>query len=446
MTALVDILRQAGFTGRGLQIAIAVAMAESGGSATAHNPDASTGDNSYGIFQINMLGAMGPERRRQYGLASNDQLYDPLTNAKIAFAMSNGGTNWQPWSTTHVGRHGEAPAYLKYMGTSGAADTGGTPGGVAGKYAGTAGGGAVTTPVQPKIDAATLAAEYGLSTDLINSSKELKSIFGQAVSQQWSPDVFTAHLKNTKWWATQSNSMRQFITLKYTDPATFKAKWDETAAHINSLAVQVGLGNRLGKGTDMNTMDGFLKAAVYRSMQLGWSDERIKSWFGGNVSMSNGAFSGQAAVDYDKLHAYAYTNGLNQSAGWYKSTLQAIEGGRSTTDGVLATLRTQAASKYSAYSTQILAGQNAIDIAAPFAKTVSDLLEINPASVDLNNKYVAKAMTAPLKPGAMPGSQYTVWQVQNDVRADPMWVKTNNARESIEQVARSVGQDFGFSY
>jgi hypothetical protein len=300
--------------------------------------------------------------------------------------------------------------------------------------------------VTPVLDANTLAAEYGLSTSLVNSSKELKSLFSTAVSQQWTPDVFTAHLKNTKWWSTQSNSMRQFITLKYTDPASFKAKWDETAAHINSLAVQVGLGNRLGRGTDINTMDGFLKAAVYRSMQLGWSDERIKSWFGGNVSMSNGSFTGQAAVDYDKLHAYAYTNGLNQSAGWYQSTLQAIEGGRSTTDGVLAQLRTQAASKYSAYATQILAGQNAIDIAAPFAKTVSDLLEIDPASVDLNNKYVAKAMTAPLKPGAMPGSQYTIWQMQNDVRTDPLWVKTNNARESIEQVARSVGQDFGFSY
>ena len=100
---LMSILKQAGFKGDGLKMAYAIAMAESGGNARAHNGNRNTGDNSYGLFQINMLGGMGPERRARYGLSSNDALFDPLTNAKVAYKMSNGGKSWGPWSPSGNG-------------------------------------------------------------------------------------------------------------------------------------------------------------------------------------------------------------------------------------------------------------------------------------------------------------------------------------------------------
>lgn len=87
----------AGFRGDGLTTAVAVALAESGGNTRAHN--ATPPDNSYGLWQINMLGGMGPERRRQFGLDSNSELFDPATNAKAANRISNDGRSWTPWST-----------------------------------------------------------------------------------------------------------------------------------------------------------------------------------------------------------------------------------------------------------------------------------------------------------------------------------------------------------
>jgi hypothetical protein len=97
----------AGFTGDNVKIAVAVAMAESGGNPKAHNPVPP--DNSYGLWQINMLGSMGPARRKQFNLKSNADLFDPAINAKAAFAISSGGTNWKPWSTYTNG------AYKKYL-------------------------------------------------------------------------------------------------------------------------------------------------------------------------------------------------------------------------------------------------------------------------------------------------------------------------------------------
>ena len=87
----------AGFRGQGLTTAVAVALAESGGRTTAHN--ATPPDNSYGLWQINMLGALGPERRHQYHLKSNDQLFDPDTNARVANSISGDGHDFTPWST-----------------------------------------------------------------------------------------------------------------------------------------------------------------------------------------------------------------------------------------------------------------------------------------------------------------------------------------------------------
>lgn len=96
---LISVLKEAGFKGHGLKMAWAIVQKESNGRPYAHNNNSSTGDNSYGIFQINMMGSMGPDRREKYGLESNEDLFDPLTNAKIAFKMSRGGEAWGAWTT-----------------------------------------------------------------------------------------------------------------------------------------------------------------------------------------------------------------------------------------------------------------------------------------------------------------------------------------------------------
>jgi cell wall-associated NlpC family hydrolase len=95
--SLVNVLAQAGFRGKALQTAFGIAKRESGGRAEAFNGNTGTGDRSYGLFQINMLGSMGPARRQQFGLRSDDDLFNPLTNAKSAFRMSNGGKDFGAW-------------------------------------------------------------------------------------------------------------------------------------------------------------------------------------------------------------------------------------------------------------------------------------------------------------------------------------------------------------
>ena len=81
---------QAGFEPDVAPTMAAIALAESGGNPNAHNPVYP--DNSYGLTQINMIDIkdedeeylLGAERRARYGLDSNEQLKDPLTNMRVA--------------------------------------------------------------------------------------------------------------------------------------------------------------------------------------------------------------------------------------------------------------------------------------------------------------------------------------------------------------------------
>ena len=94
---LVKMLSAIGFEGKALKVAWAVVKKESNGRPLAFNGNVKTGDNSYGIFQINMIGGLGVARRDKFDLESNKDLFDPVVNAQIAYYMSNEGSDWSAW-------------------------------------------------------------------------------------------------------------------------------------------------------------------------------------------------------------------------------------------------------------------------------------------------------------------------------------------------------------
>lgn len=94
---LKELLYLVGFRGNDLKEAWAVAKKESNGQPIRFNGNTRTGDSSYGLFQINMIGMLGPERRDKFELVTNSDLLNPVINAQIAFHMSDGGKDWSSW-------------------------------------------------------------------------------------------------------------------------------------------------------------------------------------------------------------------------------------------------------------------------------------------------------------------------------------------------------------
>jgi hypothetical protein len=109
---LVELLKTVGFKGKALRSACAIAKAESNGRPLAFNGNRKTGDSSYGMFQINMIGELGPDRRDKFDLSSNAELFNPVTNAQVALHMTKSGTDWSSWSSLNGKRYQEW--YNKY--------------------------------------------------------------------------------------------------------------------------------------------------------------------------------------------------------------------------------------------------------------------------------------------------------------------------------------------
>ena len=107
VTKAYDLIKSVGGTDEEAQVLAAIAQPESGGNPRSHNTKGL--DNSYGLWQINMLGNLGPERLRHFGLRSYDDLFDPKTNARVALQMAREAHGYKDWSTYRSG------AYRPYL-------------------------------------------------------------------------------------------------------------------------------------------------------------------------------------------------------------------------------------------------------------------------------------------------------------------------------------------
>lgn len=87
--------------------AVAIALAESSGDRTAYNGVGP--DRSYGLWQINMKGSLGPDRRTKLGLNANEDLFSLVPNAQAMALISGKGKSWDAWSTFKNG------AYTNYL-------------------------------------------------------------------------------------------------------------------------------------------------------------------------------------------------------------------------------------------------------------------------------------------------------------------------------------------
>jgi hypothetical protein len=110
---LKHLLSTVGFKGNALRKAWAIAKRESQGRPMAYNGNRKTGDSSYGLFQINMLGQLGIDRKEKFNLKSNVLLFDPVINAEITYYMTDGGTNWSAWKGINQPAQVYYQAYLK---------------------------------------------------------------------------------------------------------------------------------------------------------------------------------------------------------------------------------------------------------------------------------------------------------------------------------------------
>lgn len=174
LAQLVQLGQSVGLPLQQAKLMAAIGMAESGGNAIAHNPNRSTGDNSYGIWQINMIDTLGPARRKEFGLKNNEQLFDPNTNA-MAMKRVLQGSGPHAWTTYTSGK------YKQFLPAIDKAVAGGVP---SGPFPSTGFESSQTLPPQPQQQSVTVQPKITPEQFLINKVLE-NALSSSATPMPW---------------------------------------------------------------------------------------------------------------------------------------------------------------------------------------------------------------------------------------------------------------------
>ena len=189
-----------------------------------------------------------------------------------------------------------------------------------------------------------------------------------------------------------------------------------------------------------------LNTFAYRYLNEGWDrpgrETLLSKALSENIGMSDtGMMRGASGNIADDLRAIAEDNGITFSNDFYLSAAKSVNSQLSTIDDWSRDIREQAASLFPVYSDKIRAGVSVRDLASPYISLMQQTLELDPASISLNDPYIRDALGGFSETGDPKATN--LWDFQKKLRNDPRWMNTLQANNEITNSFESVLKMFG---
>lgn len=305
------------------------------------------------------------------------------------------------------------------------------------RVAGIKGGGpasesAPDTYTSTRLSPEELAAEYGWAHSFLNSIPEIKGLFGQMVDETWTKEKFQAKLRETKWWKTNSDSMRKAAQEKQIDPATYSAKLNAMRIQIMQMAGEMGASIPPAK----------LNSIAEKAVQTNMDEALLKYTLGSYVTFTSAQnLRGAAGMFEHNMKQFAEEQGIKLDKQALLNQAQLVARGLATEEDFKNQVVNQAASMYPAYTQQLQGGQTMKQIASPYLDAMSQDLELNPAAVSLQDPLIKSALNGVNAQGRPVGMDLPTFQ--NMIRNDPRWSRTQAAQDKIMNTGIKVLKDMG---
>jgi len=142
------------------------------------------------------------------------------------------------------------------------------------------------------------------------------------------------------------------------------------------------------------------------------------------------------------LKNFAADNGLNLSDQAATRYANSIVGGVIDESTAFNTVRESAANAFPSLGDKIKSGIDLKTLADPYIQSMSNILEIPDSGIDLFDPKIRSALAYTLPDGKV-GTK-SIYDFEKELRQDPRWQFTNNARSQAADVASQVLKDFGF--
>lgn len=275
-------------------------------------------------------------------------------------------------------------------------------------------------------------AGYGFVGLMAKAVPALKDILDQAVKGQWTPDRFVQTVADSNWYKTTHAGTREWITKQVTDPESAERELLVGSDKIRGMSQQLGL-----------ALPDVAKARELwlHSHLLGLDETATKAHLARSLAGGTGGGDMGRMVNemFKMAHDYGYTSG--DLSGEILTAARSFmgESGVADTTAWQTKMVNYAEAFYAPYKDDIRGGKTVADIAKPVVDRVSQLLEMNPANVDLNDPLIKKAMTQ----WNPEGRAYSLREIEDQTRRDARWKTTDNAKQGAVQMVEEILSKFG---
>lgn len=280
-----------------------------------------------------------------------------------------------------------------------------------------------------EINANKVAAQaFGITEALIKQYPELAQVWELFLAGNLT-DAKLAYY-NTNYYQNLSSTSKNRSALKATQSGVYAQQLDAYRLQQKKRLVAKGI-NLDEASFNSITEEGFDKGLDDNQLDL-------KA-----IGAFTGKLGGTPLGATQSLKEYANSFGMSYQDKDFDSWSRNIFSGTTTLEDLQQKIRQDAASAFPAYADQINKGVSVDALASAYKSSMANILEIDPDSISYNDptlRRTLQAVGADGKPTTKP-----LWQFEKELRMDPRWEYTNNARDTVDSLSLKVLRDWGLA-
>ena len=272
---------------------------------------------------------------------------------------------------------------------------------------------------------------------------EIDKLFDRASKEGWTQEQFQMQLEGTSWWQTTLPSLRS-LYLNTHDPRKqsttvelIRNKVASVSNYLEQLGIAVqGIDPVTGKAFDKA---GYVSGIAQEAVKNGWDDNQLKQYLAGLAPI---VFTGGGEIgsSLSKIRDTAYAYGVKLDPTYEKminnSLLDPTDG--RDTQYYIAEMRRQAIENPNnkAFAEALNSGRTLYEATRSYRNQMATLLEVDESNVtwdDLMKKTVDNTT----------GAARTFADFTKQVKSDPLWQTTRNAKETYSTTALDLAKMFG---
>jgi hypothetical protein len=309
-----------------------------------------------------------------------------------------------------------------------------------------------------KLDMATLQAKFSIAAGVIGADPSLKTVLDQILQGGITSEaIMTQMIQGTLWYKNQTDKQRQYEFAKDTNPGQFAADLQLNASNI--VKQFMGNGIKITAAEAIEYAQQLMKSVVLdKSGKVVRYDQEFlnkimanaidfskKSTIGGKVVYNmTGKLETVANELYKRAWDYGFPSSMSNTRfeGWFETTMKGLIAGTLNAEDIDNDFQKQAMSMFPGLTNQLTQGQTLRAAADPWINALANTWEVDPNTIDLNDKYLQQALNYTDEKGNV--KTMNLYDTKKLGRRSPDSDFTSWAKEEKTGIANTILRDFGF--